>query len=209
MGNRTARTAGALLAAAVVAGCGGSSGGKSSAGNASPASPAASSTSSPAAAGGRTTPPPWDVPADEVTYITAAGLPPMNAEAVDVHYHAHLDILDDGQAVPVAAGIGIDEARQRISPLHVHDETGVVHIESPKQDKFTLGQLFTEWNVRLTRDCVGGLCAGAGKRLAVYVDGKPYTGDPRAIVFAAHQEIALVYGTPPAKVPSSYNFDGL
>jgi len=40
----------------------------------------------------------------------------------------------------------------------------------------------------------------------VYVDGKPYTGDPARFVLAAHQEIAVIAGTGNVKIPTSYKF---
>jgi hypothetical protein len=38
----------------------------------------------------------------------------------------------------------------------------------------------------------------------VYVNGKVFPGDPRTIPLKAHEEIAIVIGTPPAKIPSSF-----
>lgn len=162
-----------------------------------------------AAAGeGRQTAPPWDAPGDAVRFIQDAGLPPLEAEASVVHYHAHLDVIVEGRPVTVPALIGIDEAARRISPLHTHDPSGILHIEAPGQDTFTLGQLFIEWDVRLTRDCVGSACAGNGKALRLYVDGRQRSGDPATLILAKHQEIALVFGdaSDSPSVPSSYDF---
>ena len=64
-----------------------------------------------------------------------------------------------------------------------------------------LGQFFTEWGVRLGRACVGGYCRPEQHR--VYVNGKRYTGDPRAILLTDHKEIAIVIGTPPKKIPKT------
>jgi hypothetical protein len=41
---------------------------------------------------------------------------------------------------------------------------------------------------------------------AVYVNGQTSAGDPAAIVLREHQEIAVVIGTPPKQIPSTYNF---
>jgi hypothetical protein len=38
------------------------------------------------------------------------------------------------------------------------------------------------------------------------VNGKRFLGDPNNIVLKNHQEFAIVYGKPPAKIPSSYNW---
>ena len=118
-----------------------------------------------------------------------------------------LDVFANGSAVQVPAEIGIDPAHQQISPLHTHDTTGVIHIESPdKTATFTLGQFFTEWQVSLSGDHIGGLTVDATHHLKVYVNGKPYTDNPANLAFAAHDEIAIVYGTDaqPVTVPSSY-----
>jgi hypothetical protein len=166
---------------------------------------AASATSAPPA---RSTTPPWSTPPIVVVpaLVRAAGLPLLQMEADDVHYHAHLDVIVDGKPVTVPANVGIGATS--VSPLHTHDPTGILHVEAPKADRFTLGQFFTEWNVRLTATCIGNLCADNGHQMAFFADGKPHTGDPRQIALAAHEEIAVVYGpaghlpTP----PSSYTF---
>jgi hypothetical protein len=158
-------------------------------------------------AAGRTTSPPWGTPPDAARAVAAAGLPMLGAEGTALHIHAHLDVFANGSPVQVPAEIGIDQAQQQISPLHTHDSTGVIHIESPdKTATFTLGQFFTEWQVSLAADHIGGLTVDATHHLKVYVNGKPYTANPANLVLAAHDEIAIVYGTDaqPVTVPSSY-----
>ncbi|MFE3503221.1 hypothetical protein ACFXPX_28030 [Kitasatospora sp. NPDC059146] len=159
---------------------------------------------------GRTTPPPWDAPADAAAAVKAAGLPMLGAEGTALHIHTHLDVYADGQPVTVPALVGIDESAQRISPLHTHDTSGVVHIESPVAADFTLGQFLTEWQVSASADHLGGLRTDATHALTAYVDGKAVGGDPAAIVLHAHDEIALVYGTAAenaaVKVPSGYDW---
>jgi hypothetical protein len=158
---------------------------------------------------GRTTNPPWDAPTDASAAVAAAGLPMLGEEGNALHIHAHLDIFVNGSPVPVPADIGVDHARGRISPLHSHDTTGVVHVESPDKDAtFTLGQFFTQWQVSLAADHIGGLVASDTHRLEVYVNGKLRTGDPAGIVLVAHDEIAIVYGTDAQRpaVPDSYQW---
>lgn len=190
--------------AAVLIALGTRSSGKSSGGEVA-APPAIASM---AAAGG-TGPTPWAVPADQVDAIKAAGLSPLSTEGTAEHYHAHLDVFVNGAKVPVPADIGIDEHAQRISALHTHDTSGVVHIETPtKSQPYYLGQLFREWDVALTADQIGGLHADATHTLTAYVNGKPVAGNPADIQLDAHQEIALVYGTTSqhVDVPKSYHF---
>jgi hypothetical protein len=177
---------------------------------AGPDTPTAGGTPTPGvSAPGPTGNPPWNAPADASTAVAAAGLPMLGEEGSALHIHAHLDIIVNGTPVQVPADIGVDDARQKISPLHSHDTTGVIHIESPnKTDTFTLGQFFTEWQVSLAADHIGGLTADANHHLKVYVNGTPRTGDPAGIVLAAHDEIAIMYGTDAQQtnVPSSYQW---
>jgi hypothetical protein len=157
---------------------------------------------------GGTSNPPWAAPADAAGRVKTAGLPMLSSEGNVEHIHAHLDVIVNGQKVSVPADIGIDASSGSISPLHAHDTSGVIHIESPVKVAFSLGQFFTEWNVSLSADHLGGLKAGGDKLLRAYVNGKPYQGNPAAIRFAAHDEVALVYGTAAqqANPPSSYQF---
>lgn len=138
--------------------------------------------------------------------VKAAGLPLLSMEATDVHFHAHLDILDNGEPVTVPASIGLTAGS--VSSMHTHDTRGVIHIESPTADTFTLGQFFTEWQQPLSATCVATLCTDSGHSLRFYVDGQLYTGDPTKLELKAHQEIAIVYGTMPpgASPPSSFAF---
>jgi hypothetical protein len=168
----------------------------------------------PAAAGAlpglQTGPAPWGAnTADLAARLRAVGLPPLSrAEGTAVHIHQHLDIYVDGRKVPVPALIGIDPA-VGFAPLHVHDTSGVIHVESPTVRSYTLGQFFAVWGVRFTPTCFGGYCAAGDRRLRVYVDGVPYRGDPTAITLKPHQEIVVAFGTAaqlPSPIPASYRF---
>jgi hypothetical protein len=208
--NRSLLAGGAVLVAGGIAAAVVSQSGGDGSAAASPKNSATAMPSTPAATvnGGRTTAPPWPAPGDPSARVAAAGLPMLGTEGSALHIHAHLDVIVDGKAVTVPAELGIDEAKQQISPLHTHDTTGVIHIESPTKTTFTLGQFLTEWDVSVSADHLGGLRAGGGKQLVVYVNGKQQSGDPAALVLHAHDEIALVYGAPgqAGQIPSSYKW---
>jgi hypothetical protein len=140
--------------------------------------------------------------------LAAAGLPALSREGSALHIHVHLDLFVDGRRVTVPAGVGIDRDLQFISPLHTHDATGIVHVESPTVRTFTLGELFDVWGVRLSRSCLGGYCARGGSELRVYADGRP-VADPRGLALAPHQEIVVAFGTErqlPRPLPAHYDF---
>ncbi|MBN9636824.1 MAG: hypothetical protein J0H22_16815 [Actinobacteria bacterium] len=152
--------------------------------------------------------PPWPAPTDAAAAVAAAGLPMLGEEGMVEHVHTHLDVLVNGRAVPVPARIGIDGTHRTISPLHTHDSTGVIHVESPAHRQFSLGEFFSEWQVSLSANNIGALRAADGKSLRVFVNGAPQTGNPAAILLKPHDEIAVVYGTPEhgESIPSTYNF---
>jgi hypothetical protein len=166
---------------------------------------------------------PWPAPKNPMALARAAGLVPEVNEHLTFHVHSHLDVFLSGKHVRVPAGIGINIAdaavksgpmpdgstayggivrckRVCISPLHTHDDTGVLHTETSKPVPNRLGQFFVEWNVRLTRTCVATYCKG----VSFYVNGHRYSGDPRTILLADRTEIAIVIGRPPKKIPSAF-----
>jgi hypothetical protein len=166
--------------------------------------------------------PPWPAPPNPMELTRKAGLVPERAEFLEYHVHAHLDVFVNGKPIRVPAGIGINikdpgvtsfadgsyggiELCRRvcISPLHTHDDTGVLHTETKTVQPNRLGQFFTEWAVRLTPECVGGYCKPEAP-IAIYVDGQAYDGDPREIELSDGKEIAIVIGTPPDSIPSEF-----
>ena len=141
--------------------------------------------------------------------LDAIGLQVLTAEGEAQHTHEHLDLFVDGQPIAVPPDIGIDRAAGFLAPIHTHDATGIIHVESPLVRDFTLGEFFDVWGVRFDRHCVGGSCDGNGRSLSVYVNGQLYPGDPRALVLAEHQEIVVAIGTPaqlPNPIPPVYAF---
>ena len=75
--------------------------------------------------------------------------------------------------------------------LHTHASDGVMHIESPTQKQYTLGEFFDVWGQNLTRGQVGPEVG----TVTALVDGQVYSGDPRAIPLASHTLIQLDVGT--------------
>ncbi len=107
----------------------------------------------------------------------------------------------NGKKVKIPALIGINPGANYLTELHTHNATGVIHIEAQKARDFTVGQFFAEWAVYLDSHAIGGYSG-----MTWYLNGKQQTGNPAALVFKPHQEIAFVVGKAPAKIPSSYAF---
>jgi hypothetical protein len=175
--------------------------------------------------------PVWPAPPDPMQRTVEAGLKPERKEFLIHHVHAHLDVFVEGKPVAVPAGVGIkiDDPRVHrsklpdgstsyggitrpcrkpcISPLHTHDTTGILHTESRTPEPNTLGEFFVEWAVPLSSDCVGSYCRP--ESIAFYVNGQPYTEDPRDIKLTDRKEIAIVIGQPPEQIPETADFSGV
>ena len=129
--------------------------------------------------------------------LAAINLPALKTEGTALHTHQHMDIFQDGKKITVPAGIGVDKTEGIISPLHTHDETGVIHVESDDVRDYTLGQFLKIWGVIINKT----------DKIKVYVNGKKINGDYQKIVLEPYQEIVIDFGKDlPKSIPSKYSF---
>jgi len=153
---------------------------------------------------------PWDNGNSGLsTRLSQIGFPQLLMEGTVLHIHQHLDLMINGTPVEIPAGIGIGLGGSFYSPIHVHDTRGVIHVESPTQQTFYLGEFFDVWGVKFTKDCIGQFCESGDNHLKVYVNGMLTAGDPRKIELQPHEEILVAYGTDaqlPKTIPSTYQF---
>ena len=137
------------------------------------------------------------------------------SEQVVYHIHAHLAVYTNGKLRIVPEGIGIVPPTQVVQTsagpfvvagtcfywLHSHTADGIIHIESPTQRVYTLGNYFDIWNQPLSATQVGP----AHGQVTAFVDGQPFTGDPRSIPLNAHTVIQLDVGSAsPAPQPFTF-----
>lgn len=142
---------------------------------------------------------------DLLNNMQKAGLQPLTAEGTVVHVHQHLDIVINGKNMAVPGEMG--DIDGYVSALHTHDDSGIIHLESPDTKNYTLGQFFDEWGVALNDNCVATYCSNDQNKLVVAVNGQPIQ-HPRDHILAAHEEIEVWYG-PKNQNPDlikSYNF---
>ena len=92
-----------------------------------------------------------------------------------MHIHPQITVSINGQPAIVPENVGIDNTlwkdhsldeygMQGMSPLHTHDNSGTLHVESTVNRDYTLGEFVNVW---------GGLDTGNGKILKVTVNGQP------------------------------------
>jgi hypothetical protein len=164
---------------------------------------------SPGALGPENVPVP-DVPAlagtsSATTGQAIDGISCQTSEQTVFHIHTHLTIFVNGKQMQVPAGIGIPGAvatQTQAGPfidsgtcfywLHTHAADGIIHIESPVQRTFTLGEFFDEWGQTLGPDQVGP----AHGKVTVIVNGQVFKGNPRDVPLGSHENLQVEVGSP-------------
>jgi hypothetical protein len=144
-------------------------------------------------------------PSATTTGQTIDGISCQTSEQTVFHIHTHLTIFVNGQQrqVPPAIGIPGAVAQQTAAGpfigsgtcfywLHTHAADGIIHIESPVERTYTLGDFFDEWGQPLGPDQVG---PAKGKVTAI-VNGRVFKGNPRNVPLGSHENLQLDVGTP-------------
>jgi hypothetical protein len=155
--------------------------------------------------------PPWPNNSATLTSrLSSLGVNALSQEALAFHIHQHLDVFVDGKhvTVPIYIGIHIDQqtpSASFLTELHTHHADGIIHVESAQHLNYQLKQFFGEWGVRLTSKCLGSF-KGSCDNLQWWVNGVKRTGDPANLILKNHEEIVITVGTPPAKIPSGFDF---
>ncbi len=137
---------------------------------------------------------------------TIDGVTCQASEKIAFHIHAHLTLFLSGRAYQIPFGVGIGPTLRGVNTtagpfvtsgscfmwLHTHALDGIIHIEAPKLQTFTLGQFFAVWGVKLSKLRLG---SHLGKVTAFY-NGKVWTGNPSAIPLTSEAQIQLDLGKP-------------
>jgi hypothetical protein len=142
-----------------------------------------------------------------------AGLP--CSQALQQRYGVHVELFVDGLVVLLPAGIGIAPPWQAqppsvsdgacTYPVRTVDPTGVVEV-APAARPVTLGDLFAVWGQPLSAGGFGPWRTASGEHLGVFLDGKPFTGDPRTMPLRPHAQIVLEVGSPRVVPHARYRF---
>jgi hypothetical protein len=112
-----------------------------------------------------------------------------------MHIHPQLSVKVNGQPVTVPQDIGIDKSlwrdhsldkygMQGMSPLHTHDGSGMIHVESSVERDYTLGELLDVW---------GGLNTANDKTIKVTINSQPIS-DWRNHILEDKEQINIEIG---------------
>jgi hypothetical protein len=208
----------ALVVSLSIAGCGGGGGG-----GGDPVSAAAPTPTSPTTPTTPTTPTGSTIPKlsanpillsrgqtlgtdwPEVIPTTGPQGEPVGAisctNSLDSDLNSHLSIFRNGERLAIPAGIGITPNCHY--EIHTHDFNGVLHLEGPAPERYTLGQFFQLWGQPLSRTNVAGL---SGLPVVVYInDGgnvSEYSGDLADIELVNFRSITIQVGSPLTELPT-------
>lgn len=77
-----------------------------------------------------------------------------------MHIHAHIAVIQDGRELVVPKEIGISSELWKdhsldefgpssglLAPMHTHDTSGTIHIESTVEREYTLGEFLAIWGL--------------------------------------------------------------
>lgn len=116
---------------------------------------------------------------------------------------AHVELFAHRRVVVVPAGIGMaPPLRTRGAYVHAarcsyavrtREPTGLLELD-PQQGRagpLTVGDFFAIWGQPLSTTRLAGFHAPRGTRVAAYLDGRPWPGDPRAMPLRRHAAIVL------------------
>ena len=111
--------------------------------------------------------------------------PCLPREGSALHIHPYVRIQVNGQPVAIPPNVGITGTC--FEPMHTHDTTGILHIESPEVRDYTLGDFFAIWAV------TNGKVMVAGDSYPVNYTAAQFLGHP---IDATHVVKLLVNGRP-------------
>ena len=114
----------------------------------------------------------------------------------------HVEVFAADRVVIVAAGIGTRPPRAfsagRISAASCYgalvtlEPTGLVLVRPGA--RLSLSDLFRSWGQPLSQRRVADFSAPGGARVAVFVDGRPWSGSPAGVPLAVHSEVVIEVG---------------
>jgi len=150
------------------------------------------------------------------------GIPCQPALGSTIHANVRLTAYVNGQSAGLPIGIGSVAPPQPgvaalasngkttcLYALHVFEADNLIHIDSPTNRSYTLGEFFDIWGQPLSHTHIANYSADTNHSLVFDVFDatgtmQTYTGDPRTIPLTEHETIVILYNSP-AVHPVPYN----
>ncbi len=90
--------------------------------------------------------------------------------ATEYHIHPELTIVINGEKEVLPPDIGLTPTC--MNAIHTHDSSGIIHVESPVQKDFTLGDFFAVWQKDFSKDGILDETVDASTQIIVTVNGE-------------------------------------
>ena len=127
---------------------------------------------------------------------------------LSLHIHPHLRIIIDGEEQAVPANMGVTPNCLR--PMHTHDGTGIIHIESPRIRNFTVEQLFGIWGKEFSDTQFMDTKLDGDRQLKVFVDQVEVTTGRQTIMKDKTSYVIMIGKTGDTLTPpENYTFTSL
>ena len=126
------------------------------------------------------------------------GIPCETQEYFTFHVHAHIDIFVNDQHIGIPAQVGITNTC--LYWLHTHTPDGIIHIESPKEREFTVGEFL---DILKSTSKISSI---PDNEPIIFINGNLVSTKLNDTAMNAHDEIVLVYGNVPQNMPTFYQF---
>ena len=94
-----------------------------------------------------------------------------DSTAIVEHIHPHLTIITGGSELTIPTNIGITPAC--MSPVHTHDSSGEIHVESPVKYPYTIHDFFLVWNQPFDSNHLLQYSVDSTHTLTMTVNGAP------------------------------------
>lgn len=95
----------------------------------------------------------------------------MSESSFGMHIHPAVHISINGMEQRIPPNIGISPGFMHV--LHTHDDSGVIHVESPELYQFKLRDFFIVWGKNFNQTCIFDYCVDDGHTLTLTVNGAP------------------------------------
>ncbi len=89
--------------------------------------------------------------------------------ATEFHIHPELKIVVDGEEIILPEDIGITSTC--MNSIHTHTDLPIIHVESPVQKDFTLGDFFAVWDKPFDSMHVADFAADTAGQVRVSING--------------------------------------
>lgn len=133
----------------------------------------------------------------------------LGSEQLAYHKHQHVMLYIDGKAATIPALIGIPTGTKNgqlyskcFYWIHVHDTSGIIHVESPTTRIYPFGDFLDIWSatsktaVPPSAAEIGAIKAAKPGQITAFYNGKQWRGSYRSMPLKPHAVITLEVGKP-------------